>query len=285
MKPFEKAMIKYIDTHSHLHDKAFDMDREKIIVELEKNSIATITIGTDYEESLRAVALAKENKYIYASVGMHPVDNRSEEFIKERYLDLAKEEKVVAIGECGIDYFRLEQDRAAGFFVSTETEKDRQRKLFEVQIELAVEVNKPLMLHGRPSKGTMDAYEDMIEILRRARHHYGDKVRGNFHFFVGDMRILEKVLALSTFTVSYSGVITFAKEYEDTVRATPLEMLHVETDSPYASPAKYRGKRNEPLFIREVISKIAELKGKEEEEVHAILLKNAERVFAIKETS
>lgn len=274
-------MINYIDIHSHIHDKAFDEDRDRIIVELEKNSIATITIGTDYEESLRALTLAKENRYIYASVGMHPVDNRTEEFLKERYLDIAKEEKVVAIGECGLDYFRLEEDKEAGFFVSALEEKARQKKLFEAQIELAVEVNKPLMLHGRPSKGTMDAYEDMIEMLRQARHAHGDKVRGNFHFFVGDVRILEKVLALSTFTVSFSGVITFAKEYEETVRAAPLDMMHVETDSPYASPAKYRGKRNEPLYAKEIIIKIAEIKGKEEEEVRVSLLRNARRVFAI----
>jgi TatD DNase family protein len=272
-------MINYIDIHSHIHDKAFDEDRDRIIVELEKNSIATITIGTDYEESLRALALAKENRYIYASVGMHPVDNRTEEFIKERYLDIAKEERVVAIGECGLDYFRLEEDKGAGFFVSALEEKARQKKLFEAQIELAVEVDKPLMLHGRPQKGSMDAYEDMVEILRQACHLHGDKVRGNFHFFVGDMRVLEKVLALSTFTVSFSGVITFAKEYEEVVRGAPLEMIHVETDSPYASPAKYRGKRNEPLHIREVIAKIAEIKGKDEEEVSALLLKNARRVF------
>ena len=271
-------MINYIDIHSHLHDKAFDEDRDRIIVELEKNSIATITIGTDYEESLRALALAKENRYIYASIGMHPVDNRTEEFIKERYLSLAKEERVVAIGECGLDYFRLVEDKEAGFFVSALEEKARQKKLFEAQIELAVEVDKPLMLHGRPQKGSMDAYEDMLSILHAAKQRHGDKLRGNFHFFVGDVRMLEKALAIS-FTVSYSGVITFAKEYEDLVRATPLEMMHVETDSPYASPAKYRGKRNEPLYIREVIAKIAEIKGKDEEGVSAILLKNARRVF------
>ena len=274
-------MINYIDIHSHLHDKAFDEDREKIIIELEKNNIATITVGTDFEESLRAVALAKDNKYIYASVGMHPVDNRTEEFIKERYLDIAKEEKVVAIGECGLEYFRLNQDMEAGFFVNEEEEKVRQKKLFEAQIELAVEVNKPIMLHGRPKKGSMDAYEDMIEMLRRTRHTHGDKVRGNFHFFVGDVRILEKVLALSTFTVSFSGVITFAKEYEEVVRGAPLDMMHVETDSPYASPAKYRGKRNEPLYAKEIIAKIAEIKGKDEEEVRMALLRNAQRVFAV----
>ena len=273
-------MTKYIDIHSHLHDKAFDLDRERLIVELEKNDCITITVGTDYEESVKAVELAKESRAIFASVGMHPVDNRGEEFVRERYLPLAQEEKVVAIGECGIDYFRLQEDKEAGFFVEESSEKERQKKLFEAQVELAVEVNKPLMLHSRPSKGTMDAYEDMIEILRKAKHIHREKVRGNFHFFVGDTRMLEKVLALS-FTVSFSGVITFAKEYEEVVRMTPLDMIHAETDSPYVAPVLYRGKRNEPMFVKEIVAKIADIKGKSEEEIALALLQNAERVFGI----
>ncbi len=271
-------MTNYFDIHSHLHDKAFDEDRETVIATLEKLGIMTITVGTDFEESKKAVALAGESKNIFAAVGMHPVDNRTEEFVRERYLDLARDEKVVAIGECGLDYFRLLEDKQAGFFISEEDEKQRQEKLFEAQIEMAVEVSKPLMLHGRPSKGSMDAYDDMIGMLHAAKQKHGDKVRGNFHFFVGDSKTLEKVLALS-FTVSFSGVITFAKEYEEIVLKTPLEMMHAETDSPYVAPAAYRGKRNEPLYVGEVVKKIAEIKGLTEEEVSAQLVKNAERFF------
>jgi TatD DNase family protein len=211
------------------------------------------------------------------------VDNRSEEFVKERYEGLARDEKVVAIGECGLDYFRLTEDKEAGFFVSEDDEKERQKKLFEAQIELAVAVNKPLMLHGRPRTGSMDAYDDMIGMLNAAKQKYGDKVRGNFHFFVGDSLTLEKVLALS-FTVSFSGVITFAKEYQDIVQKTPLEMMHAETDSPYVAPSLYRGKRNEPLYVGEVVKKIAEIKGMPEEEVSAQLIKNGERLFLTGDT-
>lgn len=271
-------MINYFDIHSHLHDKAFDEDRETVVATIEKLGIMTITVGTDFEESKKAVALAYESKNIFAAIGMHPVDNRTEEFVKERYEDLARDERVVAIGECGLDYFRLVEDKEAGFFVSEEAEKQRQKKLFEMQIELAVLVNKPLMLHGRPSKGSMDAYDDMVGMLNAAKQKHGAKVRGNFHFFVGDTLTLEKVLALS-FTVSFSGVITFAKEYQEIVLKTPLEMMHAETDSPYVAPSAYRGKRNEPLYVGEVVKKIAEIKGLTEEEVTAQLVKNAERLF------
>ncbi len=273
-------MINFIDIHSHLHDKAFDSDREKIMIELEQAGVMTITVGTDYVESLKAVALAKESAYIFASVGMHPVDNRNEEFIKERYLSLALEERVVAIGECGLDYFRLEEDKKAGFFLEDEDEKERQKKIFAAQIELAVELNKPLMLHGRPSKGSMDAYKDMLEMLRQAKHVYGDKVRGNFHFFVGNTYVAERVLNLN-FTMSFSGVITFAKEYEEVVHFVPLHMMHAETDSPYATPAPYRGKRNESTYVREVVTRIAEIKVKEVEEVRTQLLQNSLRDFAL----
>lgn len=271
-------MINYFDIHSHLHDKAFDEDRETVVATIEKLGIMTITVGTDFEESKKAVALAYESKNIFAAIGMHPVDNRTEEFVKERYEDLARDERVVAIGECGLDYFRLVEDKEAGFFVSEEAEKQRQKKLFEMQIELAVLVNKPLMLHGRPSKGSMDAYDDMVGMLNAAKQNHGAKVRGNFHFFVGDTLTLEKVLALS-FTVSFSGVITFAKEYQEIVAKTPLEMMHAETDSPYVAPSAYRGKKNEPLYVSEVVKKIAEIKGLTEEEVTAQLVKNAERLF------
>lgn len=270
----------YIDVHSHAHDKAYDEDRPLVIARLEKSKGVTITVGTDYEESLKAVSLAEENPLVFASVGMHPVDNRSEEFVPERYKDLAVRPKVVAIGECGLDYFRLQADKEAGYIVDIDAEKERQKKLFQAQIGLATEVGKPLMLHGRPSKGSMDAYDDMIDMLKPAKHASGGALTGNFHFFVGDIRILEKVQNLG-FTVSYSGVITFAKEYEDVVRQTPLEMMHAETDSPYVAPQRERGKRNEPVYVQEIIAKIAEIKGKSVEEVTSALNENARRMFRL----
>ena len=141
-------------------------------------------------------------------------------------------------------------------------------------------MNKPLMLHGRPSKGSMDAYEDMIEILHVAKRKHGERVKGNFHFFVGDIAIAQRVIDIG-FTVSFSGVITFAKEYEEVVRFVPLTMMHAETDSPYASPVPLRGKRNSPLNVTYIVQKIAEIKGIKEEDVADQLLKNAQSMFGL----
>lgn len=269
-------MTKYsfIDAHSHIHDKAFDEDRDAVVSEMKERGFATITIGTDSVESQKAIEAAEKYDNVWATVGMHPVDNRNEEFDRETYKELLMHPKVVALGECGLDYFRMKEHNE-----NKDAEVDRQQRLFIEQIELAVECDKPLMLHGRPDEG-MDAYEDMLHILKNAKAKYGEKVRGNSHFFVGTPDIARQFFELG-FTVSFSGVITFAKMYEELVRTTPLEMIHAETDSPYATPAPHRGKRNTPLYVEHIYEKIAELKGMEKETVRIQLLKNASRIFGI----
>ena len=265
-------MIKYIDIHSHLPFKEFDSDRESVLEEMKEKGIATIAIGTDYEESKKAIEIAEKHADIFASVGIHPADNRAEKFEYEKFLKLAKHQKVVAIGECGIDYFYIDEK------IKKEI-KDSQQEMFREHVRLAVEVDKPLMLHIRPSKG-MDAYDGAIEILKKKKEKYGEKVRGNFHFFVGDVATAKKVLDIG-FTVSFSGVITFAKEYEEVVRFVPLDKMHAETDSPYVAPAPERGKRNSPVYVTHIVEKIAEIKVLPVEEVREQLLKNAEKMFGI----
>lgn len=260
-------MYEYIDIHSHLHFKDFDNDRREVLDLMEKEGIATIAIGTDYEESNKAIKLAEENENIYATIGFHPADNSIEVFDYEKYLELAKYHKVVAIGECGLDYFHHTKD------------KDEQVKLFKDHIRIALEVDKPLMLHVRPKEG-MDAYNDAIEILREEKNK-NTNLTGNFHFFVGDLETTKKVLDLG-FTVSFSGVITFVKDYIDVVKFVPLEMMHAETDSPYVAPVPFRGKRNSPLYVKSIVEKIAEIKGLDIEEVKEQLIKNAKRDFDIK---
>lgn len=264
----------FIDIHSHLHDKIFDEDRDAVISGMKERGFATITIGTDSVESRNAIACAEKYDNVWATVGMHPVDNRGEVFDKELYKELLMHPKVVALGECGLDYFRMKE-----FEGNKDAEVDRQRRLFIEQIELAVECDKPLMLHGRPGEG-MDAYEDMLHILKNTKAKHGEKVRGNAHFFVGDIDIAHQFNELG-FTVSFSGVITFAKMYEDIVREIPLDMIHAETDSPYATPIPHRGKRNTPLYVEYVYGKIAGLKGLDKEDVRIQLVKNASRVFGI----
>jgi TatD DNase family protein len=263
---------EYFDTHSHLHDKAFDEDRDYIIDDMKTNGIGTIAVGTDIEESKKAIALAERYEHIYATVGLHPTDNIHEEFNAEEYKKLAENKKVIAIGECGLDYFRI---NAANL-----EEKMRQRMVFDMQIQLALLLDLPLMLHGRPSKGSMDAYEDMLSILESYSEKYGKKLRGNAHFFVGNVAIAKHFIDIG-FTMSFSGVITFAPEYEEVVTFIPLEYIHAETDSPYATPVPNRGKRNDPRNVRDIVAKIAKIKGEPFEKVQKQLLENAFRVFNI----
>lgn len=267
-------MQNFIDVHSHVHDKAFDEDRDVVISEMKEKGFATITVGTDLVESRKAVATAEQYDNVWATVGMHPVDNRMEEFDKEIYKELLMHPRVVALGECGLDYFHIKE-----FEGNKDAEVDRQQRLFVEQIELAAECDKPLMLHGRPDEG-MDAYEDMLHILTNAQVRLGDKVRGNAHFFVGTPEIAKRFNDLG-FTISLSGVVTFAKMYEEMVRATPLDMIHAETDSPYATPSPHRGKRNTPIYVEHIYEKIAEIKGLRKEDVRVQLVKNAQRIFGL----
>lgn len=267
-------MNNYIDVHSHIHDTAFDDDRDDVVTEMKERGFSTITIGTDSIESKKAIECAETYDNVWATVGVHPVDNRNEDFDKETYRAFLMHPKVVALGECGLDYFHIKN-----FKGDKGVEMERQKQLFTEQIELAAECDKPLMLHGRPDQG-MDAYDDMLKILDEAKGKHGDKVRGNAHFFVGTPDIARRFNGLG-FTVSFSGVITFAKMYEDVVRAVPLDMMHAETDSPYATPVPHRGKRNTPLYVERVYDRIAELKGLEKEEVRIQLIQNAHRVFGL----
>jgi TatD DNase family protein len=278
-------MYNFFDVHSHLHDKAFAEDRESVIAEMKQKGFGTITVGTGLKESREAIALADAHPHVFATIGLHPADNVFEEYNADSYEKLAQHEKVVAIGECGLDYYYvetfLERDRTEkGVTWNKDAEVDRQQQIFEAQIELAAKVNKPLMLHGRPSKGTMDAYEDMLYILENAKKRHGNKLRGNAHFFVGNIEIAKRFIDIG-FTMSFSGVITFTHDYDDVVRYVPLNMMHAETDSPYATPAPFRGKRNTPLMVQETAAKIAVLREEPFEEVRAQLLENAKRVFGV----
>ena len=263
--------INYIDIHSHLYFKDFDSDRDEVITRMKERGIATISIGTGLETSRQSVALAHMYENMYACVGMHPADV-ADTHVPEEISLLAEDQKVVAIGECGFDYFRLEGDASEI--------KEAQRRVFEHQIELALKVGKPLMLHCRASKGTQDAYYDTLDILERYHKEYGNKLSGNAHFFAGDMDVLKRFLNIG-FTVSFTGVVTFTHDYDELIRYTPLESLHAETDAPFVAPVPYRGSRNSPEYVPQVVSAIARIKGEEEEKVKKTLISNAQRVFRL----
>ena len=268
-----------------MHGKEFDADRAAVLSRMEEAHVATITIGTGSATSTAAIALAEQYTHVWATVGLHPADHVGEEFDPAAYRALAAHEKVVAVGECGLDYHYIEtffekEKVERGITWNKDAEADRQKRFFEEQIELAIQVGKPLMLHGRPSPGTMDAYEDMCDMLGNAARTHGEKLCGNFHFFAGDISIAKRVLELG-FTVSFPGVITFATQYDEVVRYVPLDMMHGETDSPYATPKPFRGTRNEPVHVREVYKKIAELRSEDGERVRLQLLANAKRMFGV----
>jgi TatD DNase family protein len=274
----------FFDIHSHLHDKAFDDDRDTLINEMKEYGVGSITIGTDLIASKEAVLLADKYENLYATIGLHPADNVTEEFDKEAFTTLLLEgKKIIAVGECGLDYHYIEtffenDKKLKNISWNKDAEADRQKRIFEEQVYFACEHNLPLMLHGRPSKGTMDAYEDMLHILESVKKEYGTKLRGNAHFFVGNIDIAKRFIDIG-FTMSFSGVITFSRDYDDVVRFIPLTMIQGETDSPYATPAPFRGKRNTPMYVQEIVAKIAVIRREPFEEVRVQLLENAKRIF------
>ena len=198
---------------------------------------------------------------MFATVGLHPNDNKKEVFDHEAYKNLAlSSSRVVAIGECGLDYFRG----------ADEAEKARQKDIFIKQIKLAKELNKPLMIHCR------EAFEDLIKILQEV----GGGFSGVVHFFNGTTQNA-KVLLDMGFYFSFGGVLTFTRDYDEQVKFIPLDKILLETDAPYVAPVPYRGKRNEPLYVVEVAKKIAEIKGATLEEVAHLTTNNALSVFGI----
>lgn len=263
--------MNYFDAHSHIQFPQYDEDREELIVSMQEEGVGSIVVGVDSSSSRKAVELAQQHSNLWASVGLHPNDTPEEAFDKELFLELLQNPKVVAIGECGLDNFRPED---------LESEKARQREVFEEHIHLAGQTGKPLMIHARPSKGTQDAYRDAIDILKSAKREYGDTLTGDMHFFVGGIDEAREFIDLD-FTLSYTGVLTFTHDYDDVVRFAPLSHLLSETDSPYAAPAPNRGKRNDPRAARAVVEAIASIRNEDSETVRVNILQNVERVFKI----
>jgi TatD DNase family protein len=267
--------MKYFDAHTHVNFVAYDADRDDVIQRANDVGVGMNVVGTQKDTSQSAVDLATKYENVWATIGLHPVHtsksyhdakelgeggkeftSRGEVFDVALYEKLAENPRVIAVGECGLDYYRLESDT-----------KHIQKDAFIQQIELANKLQKPLMLHIR------SAYEDAIEILRSHAH-----VRGDVHFFAGDWNIAKKFLDLG-FTLSFTGVVTFTHDYDEVIRNTPLDMILSETDAPYVTPEPYRGKRNESTYVIEVVKKIAQIKGVDEASAGVQLLENARRVF------
>ena len=259
-------MPKYFDIHCHLNSHEYDEDREAVMERLALSETSVIVVGTDFESSKWAVELAEKHENVYACIGVHPAEGPEHKgFNKsEGWDELMKRPKVVAIGECGIDLFKIDKEK----------DYERQKKLFIEQIEFALEHDKPIMIHSR------DAYDEVLEILEPLVRLHGHKLRGNSHFFTGTLEQAKRYWAIG-FTTSFTGVITFALDYDEVIKNAPMDMIMSETDAPWVSPTPYRGKRNEPSYVSEVVKKIAEIRGEDEILVQKTLVENALRMFQI----
>lgn len=262
--------LEYIDCHSHPHDEKYAGDYT-FLEDLKNDGGGTIAIGTDYQNTKKAIEIAKKYPNVWATIGIHPADNHAEIYDEAKFYELLKfgEGKVVGIGECGLDYYYFNAE------TNIEEQKERQKKVFVSQIEFALKYDLPLVIHGRPTKNSMDAYRDILDILEKY-----EKVKGHAHFFVGNLEIAKRFLELG-FLMSFDGPITFTTEYDEVIKFLPMENIMIETDSPYASPKKYRGQTNFPIYVKEVAGKIAELKNMSVEEVLEITKNNAIKLFKL----
>lgn len=277
-----------IDTHCHVNFSAYKDDSDEVIKRCLDNNIWLINVGSQLSTSQRVLEIA--NKYtqgVYAIVGLHPIHlykmhvdeaeqgldfvTRAEEFDYEVYKKLAQQPKVVGIGEMGIDYFHLPHDE------NPDEVKIKQKQTFLQGLKLAKELNKPITIHTRPSKGTQDAYDDEIDILQKANYF-----KGVVHCFVGTAEQAQKFIDMGLL-LSFTGIVTFknAKEVQAIVKTIPLNKIMIETDSPYLSPEPFRGSRNEPSFVEYVARKIAELKGLSYDEVAEVTSNTAKNFFNI----
>jgi TatD DNase family protein len=266
-----------IDTHAHVNFNAYKDDADGAIRRSLENDIWMINIGSQYNTSKRAVEIAKKYKQgVYAAIALHPIHlgpskfideeevkfkTREERFDKEKYKKLAKNPKVVAIGETGLDYY----------YVNDQEEiKNLQKKVFKQHLELAKELNKPVVFHCRK------AYNDLLYEIQDTKY----KLQGALHCFMGKKGQAEEFLKMG-FYLGFNGLITYCRDYDKVIRNIPLEKILIETDCPYLTPAPHRGKRNKPLYVKYVAEKIAEIKGVSFEKVAEQTTKNARELFGI----
>ena len=253
-----------VDTHTHLNFKAYDKDRAEVIARC--HDMKLINIGTGLETSKKAVLLALENDHFYASIGLHPIHVKEEEFKREEYQKLIKKDQVIALGETGLDYCHHPE------------EKEKQREVFLEHIELAQDNNLPLIIHGRNGKDHSTAYQDIYNILKD-----NSVQRGVVHCYGGNLSEANKFIELG-FHLGFTGIITFDKtgRLEEIIKEIPEERILIETDAPYLTPLPHRGQRNEPSYVEYVAEKIAEIKKMEVERVIELTGNNALKLFNLK---
>ncbi len=253
--------MKWIDSHAHLDDRAFEADRATVIARCSEAEMGVLAIGSSLRSSREAVRLASRYRNIWATVGIHP---HHAKFVDEAALielkELAQDDLVVGIGEIGLDYYRDLSPR------------DRQRSALRQQLNLAIELNLPVCLHNREST------DDLLAILKET----GKRHCGVVHSFLGDGTLADEFLDMG-FHLGIGGPLTFPgnEVLRVAVKRTPLDRILLETDCPYLTPVPYRGRRNEPVYVKYVAEEIAKLKGLALQDVAKQTTKNAIRLFGL----
>ena len=274
-----------IDTHAHLNFSAYKNDADEVIAKTLAEGVFMINIGSQYSTSVRAVGYAKKYETgVWAAVGIHPlhlqsqkfsyhdpdeieeveIETAGEVFEKEKYLELAKNPKVVAIGEVGLDYHHFDAED------DIEKLKSKQKEIFLEFIKLANVVEKPIMIH------CWDAYDDLYEMLEKNPV----EKRGVIHSFVGSYKTAKKFIELG-YKIGLNGIITYGISYDKLIREIDLQDIILETDCPYLTPVPKKGERNEPIYVKYVAQKISQIKEISAEEVADVTTENVRKIFGI----
>lgn len=273
-----------IDTHAHVNFSAYKDDGDAVIRRSLENNIWMINVGSEYKSSKRALDYA--NKYqrgVYAAIGLHPIHTQdiaengritpAEDFNYDLYEKMTGFEKVVAIGEIGLDYHHISE------LPDKEGARKRQQAVFSSQLSLAARSGLPAIIHCR------EAHADMIGMLKDFRREFKpilpkDRPWAVMHCFSGDENLAWEYFSLGL-VVSFTGLITFVDQWDDLLRKLPLDRFMVETDCPYMTPVPYRGQRNEPLYVEQVAAHIAKLKGLPLKKVAEATSRTARNIFRI----
>ena len=267
----------YIDTHCHLNFAAFKDDWREITDQCVKNGVTKmIVVGADLDTSTRAVEIAQKHPALFAAVGVHP-HHAPGEFDLEKLKNLAQNNQVVAIGECGMDYHVYQKSKYPEKKISQEI-KNKQKTIFGQQIQLAKELKLPLIIHNR------EAGEETLDVLNHFCKDDGIIPTGVFHCISGSRKLLQKILALGFF-IGVDANITYSQEVQTLVADAPLNKILLETDSPYLAPAplrtRLRGVRNTPQSVTIVAREVAKIKNLSEKEITKQTTDNAQGLFKL----
>ena len=249
------------DTHAHMNDPAFDEDREEVLLGLKDKGVAfMMNVGCCLDSSKDCIAMAEKYPFVYASVGTHPdAADEVDEKVIEQYRQMAAYEKVKAIGEIGLDYYYETIPR------------EIQIKAFRMQMELAKELNMPVIVHER------NAHDDGMRVVKDFKG-----VTGVFHCYSGSAEMARQLVDMGWY-IGFTGVLTFknARKAVETAERIPLDRIVLETDCPFMAPEPFRGKRNDPGYLYRMAERLAEIRGITVEEVHAITTENAKRLYRV----